>query len=229
MTVTGKAIDRWALTALCAVGVYLFYLNAGLAIPVSAVLGFATVALLRYLWERRPGRGRVTSGQARAALTRIAMMDEAEAVEALAALTGASDFIPVLRRPDATLSADGLFDLWRAHRGEATMTVVATCRAAPEAVALAGTLTAPTCVLIDRSALMKAIRATGRYVPPAAPPEPFGRRLRRAAAKLKRPASLRVALYGLSLLGMYLLTGRAPYLFCGLLLVGAAGMNIIHT
>ena len=43
----GKTIDRAALTALGAAGLYLFFLNAGLEIPGSAALALVCMALLR--------------------------------------------------------------------------------------------------------------------------------------------------------------------------------------
>lgn len=224
----GKMIDRLALTALGAAGLYCFYLYSGFGVPLSGVLAFVSVALIKYLIERRPRRARATAAQAEAALKAIAMLPEAEALAALRRLTGRAAFCPLIRHPDASVSAGELFALWRAHMGEGELAIVATCAIEPEAKALAGELQNPRVVIADRKALVKVIRASGWHVPEAPRPEPLHRRMGKWLARLPRAARVQTALYGVSMLGMYLLTGRALCLAAGLGLIGAVGISFIN-
>lgn len=224
----GRWIDKITLTLLGAAGMYLLFLNAGFGIPMSAGLAFAGMALARMLYHSRPWRSRVTPEQTHSALTAIATLPEDEARTALKRLTGRANIVPLLRYPDAHLSAGEVFAQWRDHMGSETLTLVATCPAEPEAVALVETLKDPTCEIIDSAALTKTIRATGLYIPKDAPRVSLRQRIRRARSRLHRPASFRSMLYGVSLLGMYLLTGRTLCLLCGLILVGVNGAGWIR-
>ena len=217
---TGRWIDKMALTTLSAAGLYLLFLNAGFGIPLSAALSFMGILLLRYLHRFRPWRSRVTASQARAALTAIAMLPEAEALQALQRLTGKTGLTPLLKYPDTTLSIGEVFTLWRAHRSDKSLTLVSTCPAEPEAVALSETLNGPECVIIDSRALIKAIRATGLYVPQNPP--------RRHIRRVLPHVSPKAGLYGASLLLMYLLTGQTLCLACAIMLMGITGVSLIR-
>ena len=223
----GRGIDRVALAALGAAGLYLFFLNAGFGIPLSASLCFSGMALIGYLYRFRPWRGRVSAARARAALHAIALLPEEEAIQALKRLTGRDDFVPIIKHPDGALSAQDVFSLWRAHMGEEMLVLVATCPAEPGAAALAETLEGPKCIVINSSDLMKAIRATGLYVPEKKPRVPLRRRFRHALSHFGRANRSGAILYGASLLGLYLLTGRGLYLACALLLIAVAGISLI--
>ncbi len=215
----GRWIDRITLTALGAAGLYLFFLNAGLSIPLSGALSLICMALLGYLYRFRPWRNHVTPSQAKVALTAIAMLPEAEAVEAFQRLTGKGDIIPIIKYPDSSLSAGEIFSQWRNHLGSEALTLVATCHAEPEAVALAKTLDRPKCFVIDSAALIKAIRATGLYVPQNPP---------RRRLKLTLPhVPPKAGLYGASLLLMYMLTGQMLCLMCAIALIGITGVSLI--
>lgn len=226
----GRSIDRAALTAIGAAGFYLFFLNAGASIPFSCALAFACMAIARFLAKRRPRRDAATAAQAEAALSAVARMPDGEADAALERLARArypgskARVAAFLRPPEGTLTADDVFAAWREHRGEAELVVVATCRAAPSAVRCAGALAGPVVRLADAGALLPVIRRTGLFVPPGAPRRSPAGRVRRALAALAaRRASPRMLLYGLSLLGMYLLLGRAAYLFAAMGTLFAAG------
>lgn len=224
----GRWIDRIALTALGAAGFYLFYLNAGFGVPLSVATAFASTTLAVYLYRFRPWRNRVTSAQARGALTAIAMLPEDGCLRALQGLTGRTDILPVVKHPEAALSAGEVFALWRAHMGDAQLVLAATCPAEPEALALAETLAGPKCEIIDSAALLRAIRQKGWSVPENPPRVSLRRRLQRAWARLERPLPTKALPYGLSLWGMYLLTGKTLCLLCALLLIGAAGLGLIR-
>lgn len=224
----GRWIDRAALMALGATALYLFFLNAGAGIPLSMASAFICAALGRYLYRYRPWRDRVTMNRARAGLHAIARMTDDEATAALRRLTGREDVLPMLRHPYEKLPAGAVFGLWRAHLGEEALTIVTTCPAAPEAIALVETLTGPKVTLIDSPVLIKAIRRTGLYAPPEPKPEPLRQRLRRFLRRFDRPASPRALLYGLSLMGMYLLTGQIPCLLGGLTVIGVTGTRLIR-
>ena len=220
---TGKMIDRAALTALGVAGLYGFFLNAGLGVAASGALAFACAVLARYVWARRPRSRRVTAAQAEAALWSIATMKEAEAREALAALTGAPGAIFLLRHPDATLTLGELFGIWRERGGD--VSVVATCAAEPGAVQFASRMGM---ALTDRGGLVRRIRKTGLYVPEKTMPEPVLNRLRQLWARLRaRPLRPGMIAYAAGLLGMYLATGRALCLLCALGLLGFAGAKLI--
>ena len=220
----GKLIDRLALTALVAALLYLLLLRLGLPIPLCCLLAFVLIALAESALLKRPRHDRATPAQARSALWRIATLPESEARAALQALTGREDLLPVLKHPDAHLDAGAVFDLWRAHQGD-SLCAVATCPADAEAFRAARALGM---TLIDASALIKTIRRTGRFVPPDALRRVRGDVLRCCAALLDGPARPRAALYGVSLLAMYRLTGLPLYLVFGLFTLGVVGAKWVR-
>ena len=221
-----RTIDHFALTILGATGCYLIFLHLRLPIPLCCLLAFICTVLGREALSRMPRRYCATPAQARAALLTIAMLPEDEAARRLGALTGRDDLIPVLRHPSARLDAAAVFDLWRMHRDAPSPCFAATCPADAGAFEMARTLNL---TLVDAAALEKALRRTGRFMPPEPPREPLPRRLRRAGnALLDRPPALRTALCGMSLLSMYRLTGLLPCLPAGLLLLGLTGVRWIR-
>lgn len=223
---TGKKIDRAAFTALGAAGLYAIFLNMGMGIPACCALAFIGMALARRLSALWPRRYRASRAQAEAAVRGIAMMPDEAALSALRALTGRDALIPALRHPSSTLTADAVYQIWRGERGAEGLAIAATCPAGPDAVEAAEALGV---TLIDSRALQRRVRVTGLCVPPEAPRPGLALRLRRAWRGLVgRPASLRAALYGLSLLLMYLATGALPCLLMALFTLFITGARVVE-
>ena len=212
MVMFGRMVDAAALTVLGTGALYLFYLNAGFGVWASAGLAFVGMALLRAAWVRRPWRGRVTRGQGEAAVDAIARMPEDAAREVVGRLTGTGDAALVLKPASARLSPAELFALWRAHMGEALLTVAATCPADPDALALLDTLAMPRVTLLDRAALAEAARKADLHIPDA-PPKPVKRRV---------PVPRAAALHALPLLALYRLNRNPLGLAAAVLIVAGA-------
>ena len=216
----GKTIDRAVLTALGAAGLYLFFLNAGLGIVGSCALTFVCMALLRQVIRGIPVKRGATKRQAEAALLSIALMAEEDAREALIALTGQADIIPVLRHPEGVFTVDMLYELWREH-GDGVRVVV-TC--SPEGKA--GDFAKERSIdLIDREKLVKRIQKTGLYVPRDAPKPPLRSRLR---PLWERPIKPRVLIAVIGLMLTYLTAGHVMCLICALGLTGFTGARLIE-
>ncbi len=217
----GRMIDRAALTLLLTAGLYLFLLNAGFGIPMSCALTFVLAALARHLYRRRPWARRVSVARAEAGLMAVALMKEDEARAALRRLTGLDDAVFLIRHPEDALSLNALYALWRDSGDGAT--IVATCGVVDAAARFAK---ARGMTIVDRGGLVRRIRKTGLCAAsePAAVPVP--RRLRRLWDGIRpRP---RMIAYGLSLMGMYLVTGQALCLICALGVLAVAGAKGIE-
>lgn len=216
----GKTIDRAALTALGAAGLYLFFLNAGLGIPGSAALALVCMALLRQVIRGLPAKHGVTKARAEAALTAIALMGEEEAGQTLRTLTGHEAVIPVLRHPEGVYTVDMLYDLWR-QCGDGVRVAV-TCSAEGKARVFADQRGID---LIDRDALVRLIQRTGLFVPPDVPGRPLRSRLRPVWERPIRPR-MPMAIFGL--MTAYLTTGNVMCLICALGLTGFMGAKLIE-
>ena len=217
----GRTIDRAALTLLLTAGLYLFFLNAGLGIPISCALTLLCAALARYLYRRRPGARRISVARAEAGLMAVALMGEDEARSALRMLTGLDDAVFLIRHPEDALSLNELYALWRDSGDGAT--IVATCGVADAAARFAK---ARGMTIIDRGALVKRIRKTGRCVGAQPPAPSLPQRLTRLWDGIRpRP---RMIAYGLSLMGMYMVTGHALCLICALGVLAVAGAKGIE-
>lgn len=217
----GRLIDHAALTVLGTVGLYLFFLNAGLGIPASCGLTLACAALARYVIVNRPRKERITRTRAEASLLSIAMMDGDAARAALAELSGIDDGIFLIRHPEGTVTVDEVFAIWR-ERGDGTA-IVTTCKVddAAKSFAKASNMT-----VMDRDWLIRAIRRTSRYAVEEPPREAVSAQLSRLWAGVRvRP---RMLLYSVSLMGMYLATGRLICLACALFVLGVAGAKLIE-
>ena len=216
----GRMIDRVALTALGVVGLYLFFLNAGLGIIASVALTFVCMVLLRRLVRLRPWKCRISPARAEAALLSIAEKGDAEALHRLA---GDDRAMTVFRHPDGVFTVNDLFEL-RRGRGDG-FGVIVTC-GTDEAVKRY--VKAHGIALTDREALIRRIRKTGLYVPVEAPEPSFTTRFRRMGEALRtRPVRPRALLYAVGLIMAYMTTGQTLCLACGLGLMGLTGIKLI--
>ena len=230
----GRLIDGLALSLLGAAALYGFFLNAGFGIVKSAILAFLLTCLIRFLIEQRPRRYAFTEAQARAALESVLSMEDGEAEAALKAIVEAQlrppvgEIVPILRHSEGQLSPDEVYRQWRGHRQCDKIVLTVTCPAAPSARALAGTLERPEVVLADRSALLRAIRETGLYVPDTVRAPIWPRLRRRLSWLMNRPVRPKTALYSALLLGLYLSTGRLLCLWMAMLLLFHMGASWIR-
>jgi len=232
---TGRLIDRLALSLLGTGAAYLLFLNAGYGIAASALLAFAAACLVRAAIRLRPRRHTATPQQASQALDRILDLPDDAAREALLEITRTDGtvapdaFVALLRHPTSRLDVGEIYALWRAHRGEERLYVACTCPASDEASRCARQLAHPALTLLDRSALLRRIRSSGRFVDFNAPQSHGFHGLRSAwRALAARRAGPRSLLYGLALLSVYLATGRTACLFSGLLILYHTGASWIR-
>lgn len=214
----GRRIDRAALTILGTAGLYRFFLRINFGIVASCALTFVCAALARHVVLNRPRR--VSAARAEASLLAIATMERGAAERALAALSGETDAVYLIRHPQGTLSLNDLFGLWQ-ERGDGA-SIVVTCDLEDGAAAFAK---ARGMSVTDRRQLVKRIRKTGLYLIEESPAAPLLPRLERAWQGVRvRP---RMAMYGLGLTSMYLATGQTLCLVCGLGILGVMGVKLI--
>lgn len=228
-----RLIDQIAVTSLGATALYLFFLNAWGSIPLAAALAFVCTALARKLAGARPRR-RASLARIREELARLSGLGDAEAQAALAALVRSRwpgedfDLVPVLKHPEATLTAGDLLNAWKANRDAARLVVAATCPAEPRALAYARELRAPAVAVVDSRALARLLR---KSLPPDAPAPraPLRQRLKRLALRVGTGrVSPRGALAALAMLALYLRGAGPLYLFGALAVLGHLGIALIQ-
>ena len=230
----GKRIDRAVLGMAGATGFYLFFLSAWGSIPLACAAAFACCLSLGCILRRRPVRRRVGARQAGAELLRIAGLPDDEAQEALSALVRERypdetfSLFPLLKHPEASMSAGDVLNAWKANRDAVRLVIAATCPCDPRARLFAGELREPAVAVLDSRALMKLLRRSDVH-PPEAPLPPLGTRLRRGLARV---ATARVSpkdgLIALALLALYLLRGHPASLFASLALLAHIGVALIQ-
>lgn len=231
----GKTIDRAALTLLSTAALYLFFLNAWQSIPLACLLAFVGCLSLSCAVKRRPVRTRLNLVQAERQLYRAACLPAEEARALLeplarAALPGVErDFRLVLRHPDAALSANDVFSLWKESRGRESLILAATCPADARALTCAEELRDPRVDVLDRRRLVRLLRDHPLPLPEEhAPPRPLKARLRGAARRLmEEPPRPRQLLLAAGLMAGWLLGGSPLYLILSLLALLRFGGAII--
>ena len=239
----GKKIDLFVLQLALAAAFYLYFRGAFksriLALALALLCCFVLLRLGRRLlahfkncrWMRRRAVRRGANG----AVMRLACMPEDEAMSTLRALLekcyGAlPELALVQQHPSLRLSEDRVFELWRAHRGEAQLAICATCRADDPCRALASSLRSPRVALVDASALEQLICEHPEGL--VAPREKAVRaklQLRRAVQLLvNRKNAPRNLLLAASMLGLYLFSGNIVYLICAIALILLALISLRH-
>lgn len=229
----GGIIDRFAMAAVPAALLYLYFLNAWNSIPLACACAFTCSALIRRLFRGLPAKRRASAAQARAELLRIAQMDECDAHRSLAALirrrwrSEAFELATVLKHPEASLSAGDVLSAWKAHRSAARLAIAATCPCEPRAAAYAATLRTPAVAIVDSRALMRLLRANPAALSSPAPVPSLRERLRCAWLRVRCARfSLRSAMLAVALLGIYLLRGGTVTLLCALALLFQLGVAL---
>ena len=230
-----ESIDRIALGLTGAVAWYLLFLNAWGSIPLACGLAFLCAALGHALLRGLPRVRRVTTAQARAELLRIAGLDDASAERALTALIAERwpeeqfRLAPVLKHPEATMSSGDVLNAWKANRDAERLVIAATCPCEPRAALYARGLRSPVVAVVDSRGLTRLLRALPAERLSAPPRRGFRDALAGlwASAAAARP-SLRSALLALAMLGSYLLSGNAWYLFPALAVAAHTGAGLIR-
>lgn len=238
----GKKIDKFVLTVAVAGAFYLFFQRAlGARIPSIALSLFCCLILLRMLrrlrsvfsgarWVQRRRARKHSSG----AIMQLACMPEDEALAQLEALisksyAGQYPLSLIQAHPATALSAQRVFEVWKANRGLERLVLCATCCADAACRALAESLTAPKLALVDAAALAQLIAEQPDII--AAPQEKVAKsrlRGRRALqALLSRRNVPRCLLFCAVMLLVYLLGGSIFYLISalGLLLTALLALN----
>lgn len=229
----GKRIDRAALCAVTAAALYLFFAAAFRSVWAGAACALCAMLLLRHalrgLFGRLP-RPKRRRSRARAEVEMWATLPareaEARARSLLekaypAQLEGARVEVALRHPSGPALDVNALLEMWRARQGEERLALVVTSRVSGEALALARTLSRPTVRVADAEQIASLLE---RFPPQGEPPAPARRRIRIRIGRERAPRRL---LFGLLLLGMYLLLGNPLYLASGLatLFLGAMGLK----
>lgn len=236
----GRRIDRIVFLSLLAGALYVFFVGAFHSIPLSAAAAFFAMALLKKLAppaprnplrERRQARGR-----AKAELERLAMSDAEDAKERLRELF--EDAFPgqtpsltmefVLRHPaGAALSADELFERWKAHRGAETMLLVSLPEPSEPCRALATRLRAPRARVVGGDELADLVRRHGWDAPRSESPLPPEKgRVRARIRAACRARAGRHSLTALGFLGLYWITGAVAHLMGAVLFLFLVGIGL---
>lgn len=228
-------IDRAALSLLGAAAYYLFFLNATGSIPLACAVAFACTALSHMLLRGLPVVHHATAAQARAALMRIAGLDDEAAGSALEALIlrrwpgEPFRLAPVLKHPEATLSSGDVLNAWKANRDAERLVIAATCPCEPRAAFYARELRNPVVAIVDSHRLKRLLRTLPADQLPRPPRYSPKATIRRLWAGLESTRfSTRSALLALWMLGIYSLTGNVWYLFPGLAVAAHAGVALIR-
>lgn len=217
LAMIGSLIDRAALTALGAAGLYAAFLRAGAGIPASGVMTFVCAILMRYVWQNRPGKRGISAARVAASLMDIVLRGDEAALRALSEGDAAA---VLLRHPDDALTLSDVFSLWR-EVGDGAV-VVASCSLDEAAARFAKSRRME---IVDKKALLKRIQRTGIGLAEEPPRPSVHKRVARAWGGIRpRP---RMFACGVGLLAAYLATGRALCLACGLLVLSVAGVKVI--
>jgi hypothetical protein len=219
-------IARWidgaalGLIAYLAAFLYFFYTTqeawagALMAAPVSAL-----VALAFGRWSRHRAERRERARRAKAQVERLVFLPEDEArseVEQYGAFAGTL----LQRHPKGEpLGVDELLGLWRGAKGE--MLEIATTGPVSDAVwPVVESLTGPKAKLLDAKALSE------RYAKSALPlPEPPAKK-RHFSLRVPRKRAKHCAIYGCTMLGVYLVTGLWAYLAASIILLALMSLAL---
>ena len=239
----GKKIDLFVLQVAVAAAFYLYFRGAFRSRILALLLALLGCFVLLHLGRKllalakncRWMRRRAVKRGANGAVMRLACLPEEEALSTVRTLLekcyGALPTLALVQQhPSLRLSEERVFELWRAHRGEAQLAICATCRCDDPCRALAASLRAPRIALVDASALEQLICEHPEGL--VAPREKAVRaklHLRRAAQLLlNRKNAPRNLLLAASMLLLYLFSGSIVYLICSIALVLLALISLRH-
>lgn len=230
----GRHLDRLALWAMLAIGLYLFFLGAWDSIPLACGAAFACCALVRRFLRDHPIPRRVSGSQTAVRLMHLAELTDEEAQAKLSGMIARRfpdehfRLAPVLKHPEASLTSGDILNAWKANRGAGRLVIAATCPCESRAALYARELRDPIVAVMDSRGISKLLRAQKQRAddPPLSTPT-----LRqRSRALLARFAWARVtprnALLPLAMLIVYLRGGNPLYLFAALAMLLHIGVAL---
>lgn len=229
----GRKIDRIAISAVLAAGLYLFYAAAFRSILAAIALALASMLLIHKALSGLLGRSRSKERlreRARSALSGWALLAEAEVEARVRALldraypgeADGAEIAAVVRYPEGQpLTVDALLEAWKGRSCE-KLIVAATVPADPHAQAYARSLKNPGVRLIDGQQLQELLMKFPPAAEETAQPAPRRRRWRVPISRERAPRKL---LFGAMLLAMYMLMGNILYLAAALLSLLFAGLG----
>lgn len=211
----GKWIDRAAISALTAFGLYLLFLTAYESMPTALLLTFACCIILFTTRTKRKSHFRMTRFQAQMLLEQWAYGPDCEAESQIRTLLAGSegDIVYLPRHPSASISQGDVFSAWKSHVGTDRLILSAPCYADGRARTFAATLRNPPVRIVDAAKLIPMIRKSELPIPRSSKGKQLLRRLRACIAELpgRRPWHKNL-LTGLGLMLVYLITGNGAYL-----------------
>lgn len=233
----GKKIDRFVFTVIAMAAFYFFYQHAfhirALALLLSIISCLVCGKILRSLWNllccsrlfRRKRMRKCAGG----AMMRLACLTAAEAQTELETLVhqiykGDYALAVIQAHPSGKLSQQKLFELWKSYyQKQERLVICATCGADADCRLMAGSLRTPRVALLDSTALAQLIAEHPEGMcPPEAPSvrTRFRQRICQAGYLLvNRKNAPRGFIFSISLLALYLLSGKIWYLISALLLL----------
>lgn len=233
----GKKIDRFVLTTILALGLFLYFeaafqnrIFAILLAMLCCMVILKTLARLSGLFCRSKWhQKRLLRRRSCSTLMQIACMDEDDAHSILQELISSSygQNLPIaleLLHPSNSLSEAGIFKKWRESRGSDRLIICTTGKCSPEARVFASSLKMPQLAVVDGKLLSQLI---------AEHPEihfPAQSESRKKLLKLTHIAQLifnrrnapRGLLFSFAMLVMYVFSGNTAYLFGSLFLLFTA-------
>lgn len=225
----GRWIDRAALTALTALGLYLLFLSAFDSIIVAGCLAFVCCGLLFRARHKRGEKYHMTRLQAQSILEGWAYGSDDEAQSQIEALMDGQqgELIYLAKHPTATLSMNDVFSAWKAHRNAEKLIVAAVCHSDGRARTFAATLKAPTIEILDAARLIPMVRRSSLPPPHALRGRQLFIRIKLLLTALpsRRPWH-RNLLIGLGLMLVYLVSGSPAYLALSIGSLFIAGVSV---
>ena len=237
----GKKIDCFVLRVLGTGALYFYFQGAVkrrvLAVALALVSSIVLGKLLKKLVQRLSQAGFVQKRRlrrdARGKMMRLACMDAEAAKAAMdtlihAAYRGDYDVALIQAHPAATLTADRLFECWRAHRSAERLAICASCRCDASAKNMAATLDHPQVALLDSEALAHLIALQPNVLSGAAAPQRRTRMRLSALGQMlvnRKNAPKNLLFSGASMV-MYLLGGNVLYLAAGIFLLFLALVSL---
>jgi hypothetical protein len=219
-------IARWidgaalGLIAYLAAFLYFFYATgeawagALMAAPVSALIAWAFGR-----WTRRRAERRERARRAKAHVERLVFLPEAEAraqAERYAAFAGTL----LQRHPKGEpLGVDVLLGLWRGAKGD-VLEIATTGPVADAVWPVAESLTGPKVRIFDAKALSERYEKSG--LPLDEPPA----KKRRFSLRVPKKRAKHCAIYGCTMLGVYLVTGLWAYLAASIILLALMSLAL---
>lgn len=233
----GKKIDRFVLTVIAMAGFYFFYqqafhmraLSLMLSIISSLVLRKLVRSILNLLNQSRIFRRKRMRKCACGAMMRLACLPDSEAqmeMETLVRKIYKGDYaVAVIQaHPSEKLNTQSLFELWKSHyQKQERLVICATCAADTDCRLLACSLKAPRVALLDSAALVQLMAEHPEGMCADEAPSPRARlrqRMRHASYLLiNRKNAPRGFVFSISMLALYLLSGKIWYLISALFLL----------